>query len=91
MQVQDPPQVEYEIYLPNIYEMNKMDDAITETTTIIVISFLENMPEGKLMDFMRQNGYLPISAFSKILIYERFLEFMALRIPSRCLYSICRL
>ena len=39
-----------------------MDDATTETTTIIIISFLENMLEGKLTNSMHQSGYLPISA-----------------------------
>jgi hypothetical protein len=45
-----------------MYEIYKTDDAMTETTTIIVISFLENVPEGKLTNFMRQSRYLLISA-----------------------------
>jgi len=53
MQVHDPASKRDKTYLPVMYEMNKIDDATTETTTIIVISFLENMPEGKLTNFVR--------------------------------------
>lgn len=47
-----------------MYEMYKMDDATTETATMIIISFLENVFEGKLTDFVYQSWYLPISAFT---------------------------
>jgi hypothetical protein len=46
-----------------MYDMKSMADPTTETTTIRVISFLENIPEGKLTNFVHKNSYLPISAF----------------------------
>ena len=47
-----------------MYKMYKMDDATTDTATIIIISFLEKGLEVKLTDFMYQSWYLPISAFT---------------------------
>ena len=42
----------YKIYLPVTYEMYKKDDTAIETTTITIISFLENVFEGKLTDLV---------------------------------------
>ncbi len=50
-------------YLPVTYEMYKTDDATTDTATMIISSFFENVLEGKLTDSVYQSWYLPISAF----------------------------
>ena len=45
-------QTKYKIYFPVMYETYKMAEAMTDITTITVISFLDNMLEEKLTRFV---------------------------------------
>ena len=51
-------QTKYKIHFPVIYETYKMAEAMTDITTITVISFLDNMLEEKLTRFVYRNRYL---------------------------------